>query len=133
MRTLLLLALLAGACSSRQPSTPPPLPAEPDPSMPRAVPSDAPADTPATAPPDAPLAAPTDAAVPPDAMLRLDAGVLDKTYGKTCKLGERHQHDRSRKVVKCGGGLVCCYPCGVRGCDNTCMTEQECRDAALRP
>lgn len=130
MRTLLLLALLAGACSSRQPSTPPP----PAPAAHPSAPADARADAPATAPPDAPSAPPpTDAAVPPDAMRPVDAGVLDKTYGKTCKLGERHEHDKSRKVITCGGGLVCCYPCGVRGCDNTCMTEQECRAAALRP
>lgn len=120
VRAAAVLLAMASACSSprRQPA---PLPAEPT------GPSTAPQGRGASA--DANLDAAFADATQADAALLPDAAVVvrDKTYGEVCKLGWRSKEQSPRKkTVTCGVGLSCCYPCGVDGCDFTCLTNAEC-------
>lgn len=49
------------------------------------------------------------------------------SYGKMCQLGnDREGPPPTTPLVTCGPGLSCCYPCGDKGCDYTCMTDSEC-------
>jgi hypothetical protein len=95
-------------------------------------------DTVATAPPPATQPAPPVVAVAtPDAALvdaAVDAGVLADAatkqlgkHGDVCRFGIRHERAGGGPApVECGPGLRCCYPCGIQGCDFTCMTPAEC-------
>jgi hypothetical protein len=48
-------------------------------------------------------------------------------HGAVCRLGERSlQAHEGRTILECDAGLHCCYPCGIQGCDFTCMTQAEC-------
>jgi hypothetical protein len=127
IRMLVALALVA-ACHEHgaQPEAPAPRPM--DVAAP-AQPTDAPA-------PIADTSLMVDASVP-DARRALDAGVAKNAPGKhgdVCALGRRHQPGEPHpKVVECGPGLQCCYPCGVQGCDSVCHTQEECRLDQMRP
>jgi hypothetical protein len=104
------------------------------------VPLDAPVVVPLDAavvvPLDAPVVVPLDAAVVApldarrvDAQPPVDAGVVKKQpkvgkLGDVCAKGSRSQDlddgPTSRPVLTCGPGLMCCYPCGIPGCDSVC-------------
>src|ERR1043165_4220029 len=97
MRTLLLAAFMA-ACSS---------PARP-------------ADTARSTTP-VPSESPPDTATPDSVANKLGGP------GAVCKLGTDHeQAGGPDPSVQCAAGLSCCYPCGDKGCDFTCMTPEEC-------
>lgn len=61
-----------------------------------------------------------------------DEGAPVGKHGDVCRRGERHLGDPGR-VVSCGPGLSCCYPCGIQGCDWVCHTPQECAVDSRRP
>ena len=62
---------------------------------------------------------------PVDALV--DAGVKLGKRGDVCRWNVPHQNTGGPPYpVKCGPGLNCCYPCGIQGCDFTCMTKTEC-------
>ncbi len=53
-------------------------------------------------------------------------GTLGK--GEVCMTGRRDQDPvdlSDRQQTPCKPGLVCGYPCGIDGCDWTCMTPEE--------
>ena len=88
-------------------------------------------------PVEKPAAVPVDAVVLVDATVLVDAAVdaappdaptkkLGK-HGAICRLGVPHLNAGGGPApVECGPGLHCCYPCGIQGCDFTCMTQAEC-------
>lgn len=53
-------------------------------------------------------------------------------HGDVCQLGEQ-RHGAPGRVVSCGPGLQCCYPCGIQGCDWVCHTPSECEMDSRRP
>ena len=48
----------------------------------------------------------------------------DGRAGSVCRWGERHPF--GGPVAHCKEGLLCCYPCGIRGCDWTCTEGLMC-------
>ena len=66
--------------------------------------------------------APSNAATPATGS---DANVGN--HGAVCGLGGRHKPGDDITPVECTAGLQCCYPCGIDGCDDICMTPDECR------
>lgn len=70
-----------------------------------------------------------DAGVPHDAGVLVDAAPAKKLgkHGAVCRWNVPHQRAGGGPApVECGPGLHCCYPCGIQGCDFTCMTQAEC-------
>jgi hypothetical protein len=50
-------------------------------------------------------------------------------HGAVCGLGSRHESSSDAPApVECSAGLQCCYPCGIDGCDDVCMTPDECNE-----
>jgi hypothetical protein len=50
-------------------------------------------------------------------------------HGAVCGLGSRHENSSDAPApVECSAGLQCCYPCGIDGCDDICMTPDECNE-----
>lgn len=69
-------------------------------------------------------AMPADAAVPPADAAVKQGPKLGK-LGDTCAygMGRGNIEEMTRKrppLPKCGPGLICCYPCGIQGCDSIC-------------
>lgn len=47
----------------------------------------------------------------------------DGRAGSVCRWGEHHPYG---PVAQCKPGLLCCYPCGIRGCDWRCTDALTC-------
>ena len=67
-------------------------------------------------------AATVDAAARPDAAVkpRPKLGKLGDICAKGSRAMNLDEGPMSRPVVTCGPGLICCYPCGIQGCDSVC-------------
>ncbi|MCA9647597.1 MAG: hypothetical protein H6718_32220 [Polyangiaceae bacterium] len=60
------------------------------------------------------------------------AGV-DDVAGDSCNLNGKGIGDTCQTDPECQGGLKCCYPCGIAGCDNQCMVPDESGECPLFP
>lgn len=48
----------------------------------------------------------------------------DDVVGDTCNLSGKTAGETCKLDGECQGGLKCCYPCGIDGCDNQCTVPE---------
>ncbi len=49
---------------------------------------------------------------------------VDDVVGDSCNLGGKQSGEICDLDDDCQGGLKCCYPCGIAGCDNQCAVPE---------
>lgn len=60
------------------------------------------------------------------------AGV-DDVAGDSCNLSGKKVGETCQNDPECQGGLKCCYPCGIAGCENQCMAPDQSGECPALP